>query len=98
MTQNAALHKYLEMLAELLNEAGLDMKKVLKPQVDIPWTKESAKEHLWKPIQQIVIDKSSTTQATTAEYSQVYDVLSRHLAEKFGIYCPWPSREVLNAK
>lgn len=91
--QNAALHKYLTMLAKELNDAGLDMKKTLRPEIDIPWTCELAKTYLWKPIQKAVIDKESTTKADRSEYTKVYEVLNRHTAEKFGISCVWPSRE-----
>lgn len=91
LTQNKALHKYCSLLSETLNDAGYDMKKVLKEEVDIPWTMESVKEHLWKPIQRSVIDKESTTEASTADYSSVHNVLSRHLSQKLGVYVPWPS-------
>ena len=91
--QNRALHKYCEMLADALNAAGLDMKKTLKPEVDIPWNKDMVKEHLWKPIQEIVLDKKSTADLDTSEPSKVYDVLDRHLGEKFGIHVPWPKEE-----
>ena len=91
--QNAALHKYLSMLATELNDAGLDMKKTLRPEIDIPWTCDLAKTYLWKPIQKAVIDKDSTTKADRSEYTKVYEVLNRHTAEKFGICVPWPCRE-----
>ena len=89
--QNRSLHLYCEMLAEALNDAGLDMKTVLKPEVDIPWTKESVKEHLYKPILKVMLDKDSTTEMDTVNPSEVYQVLDRHLAEKFGITVEWPS-------
>lgn len=92
LTQNAAMHLYFELLAEALNEAGLDMKTVLKPEVDIPWTKESVKAHLWKPIQKIMMDKDSTTEMDTSEPSDIYSVLQRHISEKFGIFVEWPSQ------
>ena len=39
LQQNKALHKYFEILADTLNEAGLDARVVLKPEIEIPWTK-----------------------------------------------------------
>ncbi len=89
--QNRALHKYCQMLADALNDAGLDMKQVLKPEIDIPWTKHSVKDHLWRPIQIIMTGAPSTASALTPEYGEVYKVLDRHLAEKFGVSVPWPS-------
>ena len=91
--QNKALHKYCELLAEALNDAGLDMKVVLKPEVDIPWTKESVKNHLWRPIQLIMMDKESTTEMDTTDPSKIYDVLDRHISEKHGVHIPWPSNQ-----
>ena len=91
--QNKALHKYCELLAEALNDAGLDMKVVLKPEVDIPWTKESVKNHLWRPIQEIMMDKESTTEMSTADPGKIYQVLDRHISEKHGVHVEWPSNQ-----
>lgn len=93
LTQNAALHKYCQILADDLNEAGLDMKQVIKPGIDIPWTMESVKQNLWKPVQIAVTGKESTTKPLTNEYSEIYEVLSRHLSMKLGIDVAWPTRE-----
>ena len=93
LKQNKALHKYCEMLAEALNDAGLDMRTVLKPGVAIPWNKERVKDALWRPIQEAMTDKESTTELDTAEPSRIYDVLDRHLGEKFGLHVPWPQDE-----
>ena len=93
LQQNKALHKWLDQLCDVLNESGYDMKAVLKPEVDIPWTRESAKNHLWRPIQEIMIDVESTADCKTVDYKPIYDTLSRHLSGKLGITPPpWPSR------
>jgi len=92
LQQNKALHKYFELLAEQLNSAGYDMKKVLKPEIDISWTKENVKEYLWKPIQSALFLKKSTTELETKDIDKVYDVLNRHLGQKLGIEnIPFPS-------
>ncbi len=93
LKQNNSLHKYCDMLADELNFAGYDMRKVLKPSVDIPWTAESIKSHLWRPIQMAMYDKLSTTELNTDEVSKVYETLNRHTAEKFGISVIFPSEE-----
>lgn len=92
LTQNAALHKFCQMLADQLNEAGLDQLKVLKPGAEIPWTMGAVKENLWRPLQEAVLGKESTTKADRQEYSKVYDVLNRHMINKFGVTAPWPSK------
>jgi|TARA_R110000765_G_C18622158_1_gene571808 hypothetical protein len=91
--QNNALHLWLSHLAGVLNDSGLDMKKVLKPDVDIPWSQKTAKEYLWRPVQEAVLGKESTTEPTTSEMGEVYETLNRHLAAKFGVSVPWPTKE-----
>ena len=49
--QNNSIHLYCQQLADTLNDAGLDQRKVLKPEVDIPWDMEDVKEKIWRPIQ-----------------------------------------------
>lgn len=89
--QNKALHKYFELLADELNNAGLDMRMVLKPSVAIPWTPENIKEFIWKPIQNAQLKKESTTQLTTKEIDLVFDTINRHIGEKFEIHVPFPT-------
>lgn len=97
--QNRALHVYFTLIANALNAAGLDMKKVLKPNVEIPWSAETVKEYLWRSIQRAQLHKESTTELTTSEIDLVYDTLNRFLAEKFGISEPFPSiEEIINKK
>ena len=95
LPQNSALHLGLTMIATALNDAGLDMKKVLKPHVDIPWTTESAKNHLWRPIQKAMTGKTSTTELDkVSEINEIWDVIMRHLGEKYGVeYIPFPSKQ-----
>ena len=94
-SQNKALHLYFTQLAEMLNESGLDMRKVLRPSISIPWSGETIKEYLWKPVMEFQLQKSSTTEMTTKEIDQVYDTINRHLGETFGIHVEWPSLESL---
>lgn len=91
LQQNKAMHKYFSLLAEALNDAGLDMKKTLKPEIDIPWTTQTVKDFLWRPVQQLFLEKSSTTELTTIDPTKIHDILNRHLSEKFGISVEFPS-------
>lgn len=97
LTQNRALHKYCELLAGVLNDAGFEQRKVIegmKAGFDLPWSKESVKEWLYRPVMQAMTDKRSTTELDTVEPSKICDVLGRHLAEKYGITPPpFPSLE-----
>lgn len=89
--QNKALHVLFRELAKELNEAGLDMRRVLKPGIDIPWATESVKDFLWRPIQEAQLGKKSTTELTTIEIDQVFDTINKHLGEKFGLHVAFPS-------
>jgi hypothetical protein len=84
------MHLWFEMLANELNDAGLPMQKVLKPTIDIDWTPISIKEYLWRPVQEAMLKKHSTTELTKNEVTKVFEILNRHLGEKFGIHVPWP--------
>ena len=59
----------------------------------IPWSSESVKTFLWKPIQDAMFNKDSTTELDRKEVSEVYEVLNRHLGEKFGVTVGFPSIE-----
>ena len=95
LTQNRALHQYYTHLAAALNASGYDMRRTLKQDVEIPWTPDLVKQWLWKPIQNAMLNKESTTQLTTKEIDEVLDVLTRHLGEKLGISVEFPSIESL---
>ena len=45
-SQNSALHLWCEMVAKHLNDLGMDMRKTLRQDMDIPWTKSSVKEYI----------------------------------------------------
>lgn len=91
LKQNKALHLLFEMIASELNSAGYDMKRTLKAEIDIPWTKDTVKEYLFKPILKAYLNKDSTTEMTTKEINLVFETLNRHLGDKLGVYVNFPS-------
>jgi hypothetical protein len=93
--QQKAMHLWMKQVAEELNEAGLDMKKVLRPSIDISWTDKSIKEYLWRPVQYALLHKKSTTILTRKEIDIVWEELNRFLGEKHGIHVPFPCIESL---
>lgn len=99
LTQNKAIHLWFTMMANELNNAGLDMRKVLKPGVSIPWTPESFKENIFKPVLKIYKNKNSTTEMTTKEIDELLEIIVRHLGETQGFESPeFPSIESLMSK
>jgi hypothetical protein len=95
LKQNQALHLFFTYIADELTTHGLDMRKTLKPTVEIPWSGKSVKEYIWRPVMKAQLGKSSTTEMTTKEIDQVLDTLTKHFGEKFGITLTFPSVESL---
>jgi len=87
--QSRALHLYFQQVAEALNDAGLEIKEVI-PEADVPWTKETVKENIWRIIQWTMLLKKSTKELTKEEVGEVYNVVNRYLAQH-GIHIPFPS-------
>ena len=92
LKQNRAMHKFFFLLSKALNDAGLDMKKVLKPETEIPWTETSVKNFLWKPLQLVMFNKESTADLETVEVGKVYEVINRKMSENFNLHIPFPEK------
>ena len=91
-TQNRALHLFCSQLANALNNAGYDFRTFVKEGYPVPFNENLVKDFIWRPIQEAVTGKVSTTKPERGEYSQIYDVLNLKMAE-YGLHVPWPSRE-----
>ena len=91
--QRKALELFFTQLAETLNDAGLDQRKVLKPSIQIPWDHNSVKNSLWREIQKAMFNIESTTELDKKQIDKIYEVLMRHLGEKFGVQQDFPSEE-----
>ena len=89
-TMRQASHLWFKMVSIDLNNAGYDMKKVLKPTFDISWSEDGymAKNYLWRPVQEAVTGHESTTQPTNAQYMEIYENVNRRLP----VHTPWPCR------
>ena len=91
--QTKALHKFFQQLADALNESGYSVAKTLRHDVEIPWSRVTVKELLWRPVQEAMTGKHSTTELNTVDPSEIYEVLNRHLGERLGVHVEWPSEE-----
>ncbi len=79
------------MLADEMNAAGYDFRKVIK--VPVTFTGDNVKENMFKVIMNAMYcDKDSTTELSTVEIQNVYETMNAATAEKFGISIPWPDR------
>ena len=91
--QNAALHVLFRLLADALNDAGLDQRRVLKPSVMISWDEKSVKDRIWRQVMEAQLGKTSTTELNTKDVDAVFETINRHLGEKFGLHVSFPSIE-----
>lgn len=94
--QNRAMHRGFKLIADALNDAGKDMRVVLKPHVEIPWTKDSVKEHLFKPIMELMTSKQHTRELSKhGEISEIWETTMRFLLqnEHLDEFIPFPVDE-----
>lgn len=89
--QNAALHLFFTRVAESLNEAGYGVKRFYEEvkKVEIDWSAGQVKENIWRPVQQAMTEKYSTTELEKIEVSAVYEQVNKVLSE-IGIHVPFP--------
>ena len=98
LPQNAAIHLLFNLLAEELNNAGLDVNTVLRKDIAVSWSPFLVKELIWKRVQKSYLGKKSTTQLKTNEIDPIFDIINRYLGEKFGVHCDFPSIETIMYK
>jgi hypothetical protein len=97
LLQNAAMHRYFEMLANDLNGCGLDMitvMTVLAEDFDILWSPPAVKDRLWRPVQIETYAIQSTADIDKSAVSLIYESLSRVLIQKFGLHVPFPDSTI----
>jgi len=96
-TQNAAIHVFCRLIAEQLNDAGYEMvvdSKVLRSEVEVPWTQDSVKDFLWRKVQMSLYpEKQSTVKLERKEVSEVAEVITRYLSEKFNLQVSFPNKD-----
>lgn len=95
-SQNRALWLFMTNLAKSLNDAGLEPRKVLKPDYNLQWTKEMIHDNIWIPIQEAMYKTNSTTFLHKQEQiDKIHSIINRELGEKFNLeYIPFPTSEV----
>lgn len=100
LTQNRAMHQFFRQLADALNSAGLEQEITLKKgekrgkTITVPWTCESVKDVIWKPVQRAMYGKESTSDLERKECGEIHKVLCARLNEAFSVTVPaWPEKE-----
>ena len=97
LAQNNAMHLYFTMLANELNKSGYSLTKVMRePQLytaEIEWSLESVKSYIWKPIQEALYKKKSTTSLSKSDITRIYENANIYTSERMGIGLPFPNYE-----
>jgi hypothetical protein len=95
--QNDSIHLFCRWIADAANGAGYEMKissPLLSSDIEVPWTRESVKERIWRRVQTAKYpDRKSTTKLERGEVSEIADVIIRHLGEKRGLIVSFPSKD-----
>lgn len=91
--QNNSLHKYLELLAEELNENGITLQLLLSKVPAISCTKENLKDELWRKFQKGLFGINSTRNISTVQTKEIYEETNKFVGENFGVHIPWPAEE-----
>ena len=86
--QNRALHLYMTMISDQLNNAGFTFTNALG--MEIPFTMTLIKESIWRPTQLEMFGIKSTTKLTTEMINKLIDVFSLHFGQR-GIYVEFPN-------
>lgn len=94
LSQNKALHLYFTFIADQLNENNLEYewKGIKGMTMSCNYNGQIIKDFLWRPIQQQIFNKDSTTELTTKEINEVIDILTKAFSN-IGITIPFPSYE-----
>ena len=92
--QNRAAHLCFRNLAEALNDAGFGIPHPLNAEFEIPYTEESVKELLYKPVIRAMYNKTSTTDLETKELTQSFDAMLNRVADVTGVAVHFPRHEL----
>lgn len=91
--QQKSLHKYFELLARELNNSGITIQKFITYSIELNWTKNSVKEIIWRPLQEHITGKKSTTELDKiTEIDEIFDTINKHIGTTWGLYVPFPSK------
>lgn len=97
--ENKALHVFFQNISFELNRLGREFtfRGIKGMEIETTYTPEIVKEFIWKPLQNALLSKSSTTELTHQDISMIFEILGKWFAEN-GIEISFPSIESLSRK
>lgn len=95
---NACVHKYCQMLADLLNAYGYQAGIHISvggtvESLAAPWTMIAVKETIFKPVLKAASGVDGTSKATNAQLCEAEEKIGQFFAEKADIQIVWPSNQ-----
>ena len=92
--QNRALHLWLRMMADAMNNAGINTRglfSALREGFELPIGLEDVK----KIVNQVSKDRfgRTTSKLTTTEIQELYEICNAAFGQSVGISLPWPHME-----
>ena len=92
-SQNRSMWLFCSLLAKAFNDAGYTIQMVLKLfKLGLNWNKDSVMDIIWRPIQEALFKKKSTTKLKKMqEIDSIYEHINRFTA-KMGIHVPFPAK------
>lgn len=92
--QRKAIEVYCRLLADALNAAGFDMRTFpWREGLSVPWTQTAIKEKFWKPTQDAMLGKESSTQLETKEVNVIYEAVDAAISSRTGVHVEFPSKD-----
>jgi hypothetical protein len=91
--QNNTLHLLFRRMAKGLNDAGFEIPHPFKPDLEIPYSEESVKELLYKPIITMYFKVDRSTDLDTEQLSESMTILVDAVNRNTGVYIPIPTGE-----
>ena len=94
--QNAAMHKFFEIVSNELNDLGIEFtyNGLATKSISMMYTPELVKNFFWRPIQMALFDIKSTVDLDTHQMNSVIDIITKFFGEK-GVYVEFPNRNQL---
>jgi hypothetical protein len=93
--QNKSLHLWCTQIAEILNDAGFDVRIVLEKLAEygVNWTPQMVKILVIKNILRHQVGHDKTSLLSKQEFPELIEETIRFFGERIGIYVPYPSIE-----
>ena len=94
--QNKSLHVLFQNISFELNRIGMEFTfhGIKGMEIQTTYTPEIVKEFIWRPLQNAMLDKQSTTKLTTSDINAIFEVLAKWFSEK-GVIIEFPSTETI---